>query len=302
VEVSVHLLVATDLSKGSVPAAQFAFEFADHADGPDGDITVCHVVQAQYAGLFDGGPDLDDPATHEEITNKVRGWLQRNVDRNGRDFHIALREGRAAEALNELAVDEGADWLAVGRSGRGALARAVVGSTSEALGHNPPCNLAVCHPAGLDWTGSPRFAVGIDFTDTSGRALREAAQFVRQVGGTLDILHIVAPPTYETYPFESLVVEEPQVENMDDLVAHLSDELDRFVDKHRESLEDIDWRTETLTGYPTRELTDFADEHALDGIFLGAAGRSAVADFLLGSVVRGVLKHMNTTVFLTPPA
>ena len=297
-----YILVATDLSKGSVPAGQFAFEFAEQLDDVSSSVTVSHVVQTQYADLLDGGPNLEDPEVQEEITNKVSGWLQRNVDRHGRNFHVELCKGRPAEALSELARAEGADWLAVGRSGRGALARAVVGSTAESLGHNPPCNLAVCHPAGLDWDGSPRFAVGVDFTETSGRALREAARFAKQVGGSLDILHIVAPPTYETYPFESLVVEEPRVHDMDELVAHLSGELDRFVDKHGDALDGLEWRSSTLTGYPTKELTDFADEHSLDGIFLGAAGRSAVADFLLGSVVRGLLKNMNTNVFLTQPA
>ena len=101
-----HLLVATDLSKGSVPAAQFAFECAEHADGPASDITVGHIVQAQYARFLDGGPDLDDPETHEQITKSMRGWLQRNIDRHRRDYNIALCDGHTEGALEGFSGDE----------------------------------------------------------------------------------------------------------------------------------------------------------------------------------------------------
>lgn len=299
-----NILIATDLSKGSVSAALFAFRYArrQKSAGADPSITVVHSVHSPYPKLFADSPDLDDEQTRSRLETEVNNWLRTSIDRMDLDYDVELREGRPDHQIRELADELGADLVAVGVAGQGALARMIVGSTAERLAHDPPANLAICHPRAINTDAGSRFAVGVDFTRTSGRALQEAASLARQLDGTLDILHVVAPPSYESYPFDTFGESDSGIQNMEQLVDRMRQELDTFLEEYTDDLEGLEWSKHVLTGYPTQEIVGYAEDNDIDGIILGAAGRSAVADLLMGSVERGVVKHMPCTVFLTPPA
>jgi nucleotide-binding universal stress UspA family protein len=297
---TMQLLVATDLSKGSVPAALWAFRYARRLDTTDVEVTLAHAVHSRYPQIVDTGTRLDDPENRRQLANEIDDWLERNVPREDIPYSIEILEGRPRDVLPDLVEDVDADWLATGVTGRGALSKLVVGSTSETLAHNPPCNMAICHPKGIDWEEEPTIAVGVDFTDASARATRKAAEFARQIGASLHVLHVVAPPTYESYPFEGL--EMGDVDDMSSLIERMRTELNHFLEDYESVLEGVDWHRHVLSGYPTEEITSFADREDVDGLFLGTAGRSAMADFVVGSVERGLVKHAPCSLFLTPPA
>lgn len=60
----------------------------------------------------------------------------------------------------------------------------------------------------------------------------------------------------------------------------------------------IPCRTEIRTGHVAREIVDFAAAGGFDLIVLGAKGRSALADLLLGSVAQRVLATAVQSVLL----
>ena len=53
-----------------------------------------------------------------------------------------------------------------------------------------------------------------------------------------------------------------------------------------------------VIGNVSREIISFADKGKYDMIVLGSKGRSAVADFLIGSVAQRVLAHAKQPVLL----
>lgn len=55
---------------------------------------------------------------------------------------------------------------------------------------------------------------------------------------------------------------------------------------------------EIRTGHVAQQIVDFAKEGAFDLIVLGAKGRSAIADLLIGSVAQRVLATATTPVLL----
>ena len=296
-----HILAATDLSDGSIPALRWAFDYAHHLELVDIDVelTVLHAAQARYPQVLDTELRLEKPENREELRREVENWTWRAANQTETEFDVEILAGRPDKELRVAAERHQADWLAVGMAGHGALAKLVVGSSAERLAHGPPCNLAICHPRTATSRDSPTFVVGIDFTDACARALEQAATVTRQLGGLLHIAHVVEPPTYEAYPFDTFG--EGEIRDMEELIGKMQEELDGFIEEHEDLLEDVQWASRTLTGYPTRELVGFADEDDLDGVFLGTAGRSAVGDFLIGSVSRGVVKHMPCSIYLTPP-
>ena len=295
-----HIVVATDLSEGSESAARWAFNYARQLDARDREVelTVCHAAHARYPQVLDTDVRLDDPRNLERLSEEVDRWVREVASVDSLEFDVAIVPGEPDRVLVETVEQKDADWLAVGQTGRGAIAKFMIGSTSETLAHGPPCNLAICHSK-TEQLDEPTFAVGIDFTEASARALQMAAETTRQLDGLLHVLHVVEPPTYEAYPFDTFG--EGEVRDMNALIEKMQEELDFFLDEHADLLEGTDWMSETLTGYPTREIVQYAEDEELDGIHLGTAGRSAIGDFFIGSVSRGVVKHMPCTVYLAPP-
>lgn len=293
-----HIVIGTDLSDGSTAGARWAFDFPGEADSPV-ERTVVHAVEARYPQILDTETRLEQPDNRDRLEEAVADWARESLAGASGEFQADIREGRPEDVLRDAVDDLGADWLTVGMTGRGALTRMVVGSTAERLAHGPPCNFAICHPDTAVPSDNPSFAVGVDFTDVSSRAVRLGASLARAYDGDLRIVHVVEPPSVEAYPFDAF--EQSAVEDIHDLVDRMEEELEFFVSELEDDLEGIDWRTETITGYPTRELVEYADDESLDGLVLGTAGRSPMGDFLIGSVSRGVVKHMNCSVYLAPP-
>ncbi len=56
-----------------------------------------------------------------------------------------MREGDPAQTLLDVAEEEGADLIAVGARGQGALRRFALGSVSAKLSHNTPVSLLIVH-------------------------------------------------------------------------------------------------------------------------------------------------------------
>lgn len=61
---------------------------------------------------------------------------------------------------------------------------------------------------------------------------------------------------------------------------------------------DVEHHVEIRTGHVAQQIVDFAHEGAFDLIVLGAKGRSAIADLLIGSVAQRVLATAKTPVLL----
>ena len=296
-----NIVLATDLSEGSKSAARWSFDYAGALDrmGLDVELTVLHTIQTRYPQLLDESVRLQDAENRQRIHDLVEDWLDDLLPEEQVDYATELVAGNPDEALKEYAEEHDSDWLAVGMTGRGALQKLIIGSTSEQLAHGPPCNLAICHPDHNRIGDDARLVCGVDFTDASAAGLKMAAQLANQTDAHLELVHVVEPPTYEAYPYDRF--DEGEVRDMGHLVEMMTKELADFIDEHDRALEGVDWESRVLTGYPTQELVQFADQEGVDGICMGTVGRSTVADFLMGSVSRGVVKHMPCSVFLAPP-
>jgi nucleotide-binding universal stress UspA family protein len=73
-----------------------------------------------------------------------------------------------------------------------------------------------------------------------------------------------------------------------EIAGKLSEEIEELIDTA-----DVEFRIETVTGQPSREIVAFAEEEAndIDQIVVGSHGREGVSRVLLGSVAEKVVRR-----------
>ncbi len=93
--------------------------------------------------------------------------------------------GDPDERLLEAVATEGATLVVVGTHGRGRLSGAALGATTSMVIHDSPVSVLVARPP-IDPTGFPaRIVVGLDGSEGSRAALREAVRLRTASGGRL---------------------------------------------------------------------------------------------------------------------
>lgn len=104
--------------------------------------------------------------------------------------------GSPAWVMTHLAEDENIDTIVVGSPHRGAIGRAIIGSTAESLLHGAPCAV-VAAPRGYaaDAPESIRLiAVAYDGTAEAKLALHRAEALAGEAGASIRVLTVVSPP------------------------------------------------------------------------------------------------------------
>jgi nucleotide-binding universal stress UspA family protein len=296
-----RILIGTDMSDEALAASKWGFEFANRATdgGDDVELYVGHVTGAWYPQVGTEGL-LDDSDSRIKLERQLHDWIEDNHD-DVPDYELVLDEGRSWERLRKMVEERDADWLVTGMSGQGAIARMVVGSTTHKLAHDPPCTMSIIHEDGFDWDGDLRFLVGVDYSETSKESLELAIAMAAQLGASLHILHVVYPPGPVALPDGFVGYSGGEYQQLESVRRRAEEDMERLLEDFGPRLEAVDWTSDVITGYPTRELVAFAEDEDCDGLFMGTVGRSGLDDFILGSVASGVVKNMPCSVILTPP-
>jgi len=103
-------------------------------------IAVVSVVEVHAtSGRGPGGADRIEAAERRAELEEAAGILREK----GLEVREVEGHGDPAGVIGEEAREAGADLIVVGTHGRGALARAVVGSVSTKLVHEAPCDVLV---------------------------------------------------------------------------------------------------------------------------------------------------------------
>ena len=115
-----------------------------------------------------------------------------------------------------------------------------------------------------------------DFSDASRLAGTTAADFARQFGARLHVLHVV-PPVTDPAPAPAAV-------------RAVAEELDRG----------FPVVTAVTSGLVARQIVSYARKNAIDLVVIGTHGRTGVTRALLGSVAEAVVRHAPCRVLTVP--
>ncbi len=291
-----RIVFATDLSIEALAGANLSVAVADADDEEDVEIDMLHVVESRTFGerqLF--GDDLD-VAQAEKL---LRRWLNEHAGID-REFNVVVREGDPTEAIEAYVAETGADLLVLGQTGKGRFSRMILGSTAHKVAQDPPCRLMFAHREFSAFGHPRRIGVGVDFDETSNRAVREAADLARRLDAGVDVVHVFDPPRTPAFP-GGLIGYDVTDDDIDELEQEAERQMEEFVDDHREILTGLEAKGVVLSGSPTHQLVEYTITNGIDVLCLGTVGHSGIDRRLLGSVSGGVVRHMPANMMLVPP-
>jgi nucleotide-binding universal stress UspA family protein len=228
---------------------------------------------------------LDRLRTRLEGEARIRAQLRLVEARSAaRGLHVALEEERAGLAV-------------VGATSRGAVGRAVIGSTADRVIHGAPCPVAVV-PHGF--AGGELRTVGVAFTRSpeGAQALRSGVALARVTGAALRVITVLR---------EEIGVIARHREG-----ARAAEQLpEEIAAQHRvavaEALEsalaeagggDINTETELVYGDPAEMLAGFTG--SLDLLVMGSRAYGPPRSVLLGGVSRRVTATAQCPVVVLP--
>lgn len=282
------LLIPTDGSEPAEAAADRAAELAEQLDATVHVLSVADSSLATGAGYAGASPGIRTRLGEQATRRADR--LGSAVRERGLDVETAVREGIPAEQIVAYADEHGLDAIAMGTSGRGGVARAVVGSVADKVVRIAPVPVLTINRAAVD-DGT---RVASILLPTDGSALAEAGakrgvELAAQLDATVHCVTVL----------ESGVADEIEPKAPEDgpteRTVRATDAVDRIAATARErGLETV---TATATGEPAGELIGYAEANDIDMIAMGTAGRGGFRRAVVGSVTDRLVRTAPVPVF-----
>jgi nucleotide-binding universal stress UspA family protein len=179
-----------------------------------------------------------------------------------------VKQGDPARAIVRLASDEAVDLIAMPTHGYGAFRRFILGSVTAKVLHDAEC--AVWTGVHMENAPAPdaiayrNVICAVDNSDSAGRPLRAAAEFVRQVGGELTVVHAI--PMTDAVP-ERLMDRELRMYIAKDARDRLQSKLDELGMTARLCIEG---------GDTAKVVRMAAEQHNGDILFIGRSNPSGL--------------------------
>jgi nucleotide-binding universal stress UspA family protein len=159
----------------------------------------------------------------------------------------------------------------------------------EAIVANAACPVLTVgagrNEVGLPCLKSGSILVGIDFSETSREALRQAVKFADAFSARLDLIHAVQEPFWSAGPshvLRSVYEIEPNIE------ARLGDARDIFRQEATDAFP-AEGPILSLSGPPDKVIVEVADRLGSSLIVLGSKGLRSLGDLVLGHVAQAVI-------------
>jgi nucleotide-binding universal stress UspA family protein len=187
----------------------------------------------------------------------------------------------------------GADLVAVGPSGVTGWKKFVLGSVTERMLRLVPATLLVAR--GRLPEPPATILAAIDMTPGSTRALHTALDLARAFGAKLVALHAVAPPgaalmaAGDVYLPETWTLEAERV-------AAAQREFGAWIKAFPKDGVEVEARV--VEGNPAEVVVSEAKACGASLVVVGSHGKTAVHEFFVGSVARGVATHSPVSVLV----
>lgn len=233
---------------------------------------------------------------HRQAEDSFRAHLRVAADDIGAQATIA-ESTSPARGLNDLAEEIEADVIVLGSSSQADHGRLFAGHTASQLLQGAPCAVAVA-PAGYA-QGSPhieKIGVGVDGSEESREAVREAVEVARLTGAGLRLLCATVSPTvgYEGYGGYG---------GWGYGAFALADAIEGAAESHVDAAQsevpsDVAAEPAVLHGDAALSLAEESQE--LDLLCMGSRAYGPLRRVLLGSVSTQLVKNAACPVLVVP--
>lgn len=286
------ILVATDFSKNSRSAIQFAAVIAKQLSLP---VRLIHVVD--FAGddnawriLYETPDEIQKHATQEAQNqlNALATELLAHVESSTK-----VRFGTPAEGILAEAEDDRPEMIVAGTVGQSHLQHIFFGRTSSELVRETDVPVLAI-PPDAQAKAFESILVAVDFTDCSRKAIQTAASLANSFKATVDVVHAVDVQANDVFAIGSFLGDVgPRI---DELLEARSDSTKAWVEGL--NLSDVVSEYHIKGLRPDVAIVDQCRDSGCDLIVMGSHGRRGFARWFLGSTAERVLRRAETPVLV----
>jgi len=199
------------------------------------------------------------------------------------DVKQIVQEGDAGETICDIARSHRCDLVVIGATGRSAIERILLGSTSDYIATHAPCSVLVVRPGmTIEQRDGLCIAIGYEESGPAQAALEEIEEF--KWGKQVE-LHVVSV-----------------CQNLALLPSAAVDEIRMGAKRAFERLHGMAESTQTHLvekNHIGEGLVNFAEDHHCDILVVGETPRTRLGRVLMGSTTRFVLRHAPCSVWIT---
>ena len=286
-----RILVPVDFSKPSLAALRYATALAKARRAR---LEVLHVVEAAtYVPTLGAPIDLGElreaqtRAAHDRLDKLARDLRRRRLR-----CRTVLKLGLAATAIADYAKKNATDLIVMATHGRGFVRHLLLGNVAERVVRTAVCPVLTIR-AGTRASAAKlrRIVAATDFSQTSQRALEDAAALARSSRAEMVVLHAVEPIALagDLYGFSASAA-------MDDAVERAARELMAGVVSRLRKKRGLRCRGVLANGTAASMIVGAAKQLRADLVVVGTHGHGGLDRFLLGSVAERVVRTSSKPV------
>jgi nucleotide-binding universal stress UspA family protein len=229
---------------------------------------------------------LLDPAVREPLARQLEEFVA-PLRQAGIEVRVDLVEGPVVDEILKQASELQGDLIVIGTAGLGGLKRLLLGSVAEPVVRRAPCPVMTVPAAAAGLRPDEpvlfeRIVCGIDFSETSLRALDYALSLAQEARARLTLLHVLEGPAASPDIHFDMGVDRRRQE--EEALARLRRLRPAGVEDWAEVEEHV------VAGRPHEAILHVAQAIGVDLIVIGAHGhRRHLVEF--GSTTNHVVRH-----------
>lgn len=289
------IVVGVDFSDCSVSAVRQAGRLARRDEAK---LAVVHAVTPDFIEQYRESfvtPEADIIGKiHEQVSNFARANLGPDAE-----FEAQVFVGRPFVEMLRASQEYSADLLVLGSHGL-TVGSGSAGNLASKCVRKAPLPVLLVRDAHGD--GFTKVAAGVDFSDTSFLALKEAALIAGREGAALEVVHVHCPPWMWVNHYSYDLKAFPKGDYEQEYRAVLQDQMEAFVSPVRELYPDLEFSTQIIERESSLQgLKNYLSESASDLVVIGTRGRSGAKSLLLGTTAERLLHDSPCSVLTVKP-
>lgn len=281
-----QIVVPIDFSEPSRAATRRAGMLSETFGVP---LHLVHAVQYPVGSVYTEFPV--PAASWESIRADAGKYLEeRRVELEERGIEVTaqLSELDPVAAIGSSVEEHSANLVVMGTHGYGGLKHLFLGSVAERTLRTIDCPvLAVKGPEAEASEPIRKILCATDFSIHSRQAARVARGLAAKLGASVDVIHVIVPPTAIAAPYGG-----PILPSTTDLVTDLMQRAQALIDPVVDEFRDagIQAARHIHHGMPAQTIADEAGRLDADLIVMGTRGNTGLKHVVLGSVAERILR------------
>ena len=292
------ILHPTDFSDAARAAFRRALQIADTHDA------VLHLLNVapnlgedpvRYAYDMEAGDESIVKKMRDASDAKMRELIEAVGAQDQEIRRVHSRGVAPGPVILEYAEDQEVDLVVMGTHGRRGVKRLVLGSVTEEVTRQAPCDVLTVRGEEEE-NGTPpvvhKLLVPVDFSVFSRPLLQSAKVIAASFGAQIDLIHVIEP-----LPFPAPLM---GAMTLNDLVsdpgARTAEHLDELIRSTGGPHVPIELHTEE--GNAAQTILDTAEALSSNMIVIASHGRSGLEGLLLGSVTARVIRKSHCPVWI----